>query len=753
MRRVVLVSAWCALVAIATAQLPHLTFDNDTWLAQDNPKRLQLDNFRDEFEPDEVLLVVLELERDFFEPQQTGQIKRLDAALADLPETSSVLSPLSATTIIDTGDTLEIGSFSDALEKNFLADAAAYRQKFLDSPYSGKLLSNDHRTLLLRVAIPRIDSGHRALAVAAVTETVRRHGFDHPRLAGEAALKNELNRATRDQLPWLLALAALVLAVFLRIACGNWLRAGLIFTAAIASVTSCLGLMAAFAWPMNAILLVLPVMVAVIAVADGLHILACWDALAPIPINPIPINTTPKNARLGETIRQSWLPCLGATVTSAAGFGAFAVSELTPLHNFGLASAVAIVYAYPLITGALWGGLLLFPSLAQAPAQRIGWAQLVAMLDRLCGTFPRRVTLIMISIAALLGGGLGMIRTETNFLSVFFAEHSEVRQSFDLVDAELGGSGRVEVVLRGAEESFATVDQMRKVEALTEQFAGIDTVNNVDSYLLPLAMTDRAFGGDGLPQTDPAVAQELLFLSFSRNETKRDVLSPYLDFNHGGARLSLQTPNLNSPPLQQTIDAVTAITAIAGGGLTTTVTGFGVFIHNLGEQVLHTQAVSILLTLLIIGALLLIQFGLRAGLCGLVANLLPLAATAGLVAWLNYPFDFAAILIAGVTLGLSVDDTIHFLHHYRRGASDTPRRHALGRTARPIAVTTLLFCCGLGVIAFSDLVVLRRFAAFAMFGMGAALASMLLFLPAALAIFSPSSFSRSRKTTSPEVEE
>ena len=168
---------------------------------------------------------------------------------------------------------------------------------------------------------------------------------------------------------------------------------------------------------------------------------------------------------------------------------------------------------------------------------------------------------------------------------------------------------------------------------------------------------------------------------------------------------------------------------------------------------LHTQAVSILLTLLIIGALLLIQFGLRAGLCGLVANLLPLAATAGLVAWLNYPFDFAAILIAGVTLGLSVDDTIHFLHHYRRGASDTPRRHALGRTARPIAVTTLLFCCGLGVIAFSDLVVLRRFAAFAMFGMGAALASMLLFLPAALAIFSPSSFLRSPKTTSPEVEE
>ncbi|MGR3913806.1 MAG: MMPL family transporter [Gammaproteobacteria bacterium] len=196
----------------------------------------------------------------------------------------------------------------------------------------------------------------RARALAAINSIVRAHGHD-AHFAGETALKGELNRITREQLPQLLALAALMLAVFLRLACGNWPRAGVIFTAAAAAVTSCLGLMAAFNWPMNAVLLVLPVMVAVIAVADGLHILATWDALA----------AQPPRARLANSIRQTWLPCLGATLTSAAGFGAFAVSELTPLRHFGFASALGILYAYPLITGAVWGALWMLPRLASAP--------------------------------------------------------------------------------------------------------------------------------------------------------------------------------------------------------------------------------------------------------------------------------------------------------------------------------------------------------------------------------------------------
>ncbi|MGR3913805.1 MAG: hypothetical protein OD918_04650 [Gammaproteobacteria bacterium] len=172
---------WCALVAAAASQLHRLDFDNDTWLAPDNPRRAEIEAFRAEFEPDEALLLVIALPQDFFRAAQTRKIRELEAALAALPQTTSVLSPLSATTIIDTGDTLEIGSFADALDKRFLAGAQAYRAAFLASPYAGKLLSPDLRTVLLRVAIPRTDAAARARP--------RRHQQHRPRAWSRCAFR------------------------------------------------------------------------------------------------------------------------------------------------------------------------------------------------------------------------------------------------------------------------------------------------------------------------------------------------------------------------------------------------------------------------------------------------------------------------------------------------------------------------------------------------------------------------------------
>jgi len=749
--RIVAVLIWCALAAAAAAHLPRLSFDNDTWLPAAHPLRAELESFRAAFEPDEALLVAVELPADFFTRGMTQSIRQLDAAIAALPAVRHVLSPATATTIIDRGDALEIISFGDALDKGFL-DADSFRQRFDRSPYAGKLLSADHRVAALRVAIERGGAEARAMAVAAVVDTVRRHVETHDgaaaHFAGEAALKDELNRATRAQLPRLLALAALALAVFLRLACGNWRRAALVFTAAGAAVAACLGWLAARGWPMNAVLLALPVMVAVIAVADALHILARWDGLGGGEADD-GHSDSDDASRLAATVRQTWLPCLGASVTSAVGFGAFAVSELIPLRHFGLASAAAILYAYPLIVGAVWGGLWLAPGLRRSPRPRIAWKRLAAAAYQPSTAHAGRVALAALLIAALLGGGLITLRTETNFLTVFFAEDSRVRRAFDVVDAGLGGSGRVEVTLHGGAAAFASAAALVQVNRLATRATAIDGVNHVDSYLLPVAMAHAAFVGGGgnndetaLPATDAALAQELLFLSLSRGEARRDVLSPYLDFDHSSARLSLQTVNLDSAALQQTLAATAAAAAdfkpAAVGATATesvTITGLNVFIHHLGRLVLRTQAFSIALTLAIIGALLLAQFGWRAGLCGFTVNLLPLAATAGLVAWLGHPFDFAAILIAGVTLGLSVDDTIHFLHHYRRGG-DAGHGHAaaraLNRTARPIVITSALFCCGLAVVAASDLVVLRKFAAFTAFGITAALLATLVVLPALL---------------------
>ena len=140
--------------------LPRLSFDNDTWLPAAHPLRAELENFRAEFEPDEALLMALELPADFFAPAMTQAVQELDAALAELPQVRHVLSPVSATVIINRADALDIDAFGDALDKGFL-DAESYRRRFANSPYAGKLLSADHRVAALRVAIARLGAGAR----------------------------------------------------------------------------------------------------------------------------------------------------------------------------------------------------------------------------------------------------------------------------------------------------------------------------------------------------------------------------------------------------------------------------------------------------------------------------------------------------------------------------------------------------------------------------------------------------------------
>ena len=142
------VLVWCALVAAAAMHLPRLAFDNDTWLPAAHPLRAELENFRAEFEPDEALLVALELPADFFAPAMTQAVQELDAALAALPQVRHVLSPVSATVIINRAEALDIDAFGDALDKGFL-DAESYRRRFANSPYAGKLLSADHRVAAL----------------------------------------------------------------------------------------------------------------------------------------------------------------------------------------------------------------------------------------------------------------------------------------------------------------------------------------------------------------------------------------------------------------------------------------------------------------------------------------------------------------------------------------------------------------------------------------------------------------------------
>ena len=103
-------------------------------------------------------------------------------------------------------------------------------------------------------------------------------------------------------------------------------------------------------------------------------------------------------------------------------------------------------------------------------------------------------------------------------------------------------------------------------------------------------------------------------------------------------------------------------------------------------------------------------YSLRAAGIAVLVNLLPIGLVMGIVALMGIPFDFSTVLISSITLGLSVDNSIHLIHHLtREEVRDGERKSLFSRALEPIGVVTLIFLGVFALFFLSPLVLLQRF--------------------------------------------
>lgn len=738
--RALTLGLWLVAGAAIAAPALWLDFDNDRWLPPEHPQELALDELEREFAPGETLVVALRTPSGSFSRKGTSRLLALEQALRTTLDDDliSIRSPASALRIDADETKVRIEEFHAAVKRGAFGSREDYRLAFADSPYGGRLASWDGA---IAAVVLRVDTNEQAdrrrEVVRKVRDVLHREGAAaRAHLTGEAALRDEINEKVRTQTLALSGAGAAVIAVFLTVLLRSVRRALPVLGGALLVIVASLSWITILGHKMTVTALVLPVLAAIIAVADGLHILAHRDAVR---------SADPKARGAGiarATLRRALRPCLFASLTTAIGFGAFGISELIPLRDFGVDSIAAITFAYPVIVLVLWSALRFSSEETDlAPAREEGVVHgALRHCHRLTSARAGQVVGVCAAAGVLLGAGLVHLRTETSFLQALFAESSTIRKDFALVDAELGGSVGLDIMLKSQEsEHFSSRHGLEVVASMETELAGLPRVNHAESYTAPLVRTQQAFTGvRELPDTEPALAQNLLFLELSRTENKDDVLSPHVSFDYASARIHLRVPDLPSHELAELMGSTRRAMEARGTALEPVLTGFGAFVHTMSEQVLRTQAQSLALTMASIGLVFIALFGVRQGLAALGVNLLPVLATTGLMAWLGVPFDFSTVLVAGITLGLCVDDTIHLLHAYNRArrtqAPFEARREAILLTGKPIVTTSLLFCAGFAVLLLSDLVLVVRFAGFTIFGLAISLAASVVLLPAVLAL-------------------
>jgi predicted RND superfamily exporter protein len=171
------------------------------------------------------------------------------------------------------------------------------------------------------------------------------------------------------------------------------------------------------------------------------------------------------------------------------------------------------------------------------------------------------------------------------------------------------------------------------------------------------------------------------------------------------------------------------------------VTGQAALDADINKRLINSQISSFAISLLLIFLTILLMFRrLRIALLAMLPNILPVLVTLGTMGWLGVKLDVATVLIAAVSLGIAIDDSIHFLHAYLRQISagnDVPAalKNALDSVGKPILITSLVLICGFLSMINSSFVPLVYLGIFFSLNIFIAYVADVIFVPALISMF------------------
>ena len=684
-----------------------ITADYRVFFSDDNP---QLQRFAEQ----EALFLrsdtlVYGIDAPVFDARTLEAIDWLTRRAAALPHISRVGSLTNTPHLAGDDDRLRVGTLLDMHRVDGEVDLAGLRAATLTNPeLMGRLVDWGGRTALIvaTVQLPGIDIQAETPAVILparelLAEFQARFPGIGAQLFGVVPFNQSLTETTLRDL-WLLfpfSLALMAATLF-------WLLGGaipLLLTGVVVgvAVAIAMGLAGWYGVVLTTATAVAPVIILTLGVAHSVHLITnVQHALA---------GGADRAAALRHSLALNLRPITLTSLTTMAGFLSLNFSDAPPFRELGNIVALGVVVTWA-------AALLLLPPLAL----RLGAGRASQRSSGFWAAFGRQVSrarvVILLLMAAVLAPVLAQVpgNAINDVFREWFALSDPGRAGIEFGIERLGGVEELHYTLDSgtsagvAEPAFAT-----QVQAFSDWLRGQPEVAHVSSYLHTLKFMHRVLRDDRVDQYElpPDAALGSGFLStFEMTQPPGRGLNAQLDLDKRRARLSLTMRPTTSSELRafdrRARDWAAANTPRlameqASGAL--------MMFAELGQRNARSLLAGAVLVLVLISAVLVLALGsLRVGLMSLVPNLLPAAVGFGIWALISGEINIAISVVMGMTLGIVVDDTIHFVSKYQaaRRAATGDAAVAIEQTfvhvGRALTVTTAVLVAGFLVLALSD---------------------------------------------------
>ena len=727
------------------AQLPRLETDNsfESFLHASDPIRIAYDDFRREFGRDERISVSVEAP-DLFAPDFLEKLRAFHTDLErEVPDVRDLTSMINARNT--RGD--EQGLVVEELLANWPEgpeEFEALRERVLANPlYQNTLVSRDARVTTVSIRLvtyagededttagfedepasppmdpPFLSEQAISKAVHVVADVIERHdapGF-RLRMAGGPVMAERLNSRMQSDMGVFTAWCIGAIGLFLFILFRSVAAVVLPLLVVGLSMLSTLGVMGLAGAKLSVATQILPSLLLAVGVCDAVHILAIY-------YQELSTGSEREDA-VAFTLSHSGLAIVMTSLTTAGGLGSFAFAELKPVADLGLYAPIGVMFA-------LIYTLVLLPALlALVPASRgtrpgAGERDRVGRVLEGMGDFAARhpwsIVSVTLALLVICGLGASFLRFSHDPMD-WFPESEPFRDATLFMNERLDGVNVVEMLVRTGEEDGVAqpefldrLDQVRVDAARIHQgtwhigktISLADVVKEVHQ-----ALNENRSEFHRIPDDRALVAQELLLFESSGTDDLEDFVDPLFQT----ARITMRVPWIDAIAYPALLDDLEQrVTGILGGDVTLEITGLVPILAETFRSMLVSMGRSYLVALLVIAPLMVLLIGhLTRGMLSMIPNLTPVIMMLGYMGWTGLPIDGLTMMVGAIVIGLAVDDTIHFMHNFRRYYEQTGKareaiRLTLSTTGRALLVTSLVLGAGFFTFAGAYMINVRVF--------------------------------------------
>jgi len=480
----------------------------------------------------------------------------------------------------------------------------------------------------------------------------------------------------------------------------------------------------------------IPTLMAAYTTATLLHLYAA--------IQRARIALLPRPQRIARALKETFTPGLFNVLTTGAGMLSLLWVEIPPVQAFGLAGAVGTLIVF-LVVFILVPPILLKWDTPRWPRRRSGLAHARRIAAAVAVFSLRHAKAVLTATALLVLAAIPLVmqvKVESNIIEFFAPDHS-ISRSTARVESTLSGVTGLEIVLTGAARDSlkdpATLAQIKALQTWLEQQPEVDRSFSLIDVLEEMnrALSGEDLGADALPASRKLVEQLLLIYD---GKDLYELVNR--EFQRARIPMSLNVHGANE--IGRVIDRVRAhVAAQPIAGVEIDLAGYGRLFSDQEDRIVDGQVKSFASAFLQILLLMALLFrSLRGALICLVPNLAPLFFIFVVMGTAGISLDVATVLIAGVILGITVDDTIHlyhdYLHRIRRGVSPVfAIIRSVEASGRAVIAISMVLIAQFSLLGLSDFRPTAHFGMLCAVGLFAGQVFELLLMPALLGLKLP----------------